>query len=201
MSLKNFDLKNLNELELDINDMGNWPKPAKVFVAFLLAIVVAILSYQLMISDQIENYKTITEQENELKLEYRAKYHIAINADAYKTQMRQMEQSFAELLKTLPTETETPGLLDDITYIGTTNGLTFTKINWEPEIEREFYTELPLKLEITGSYHDFGHFLSKVAALPRIVTLHDFTIKQKDGNLILSLLAKTYRYKEVKTND
>ncbi len=201
MDWKNFDLKDLNELELDLNDIGNWPKPAKIFVAILLAIVVFVLSYQLLISDQIDEYKQVTAKENELKLEFRAKYHVAVNANAYQLQMEQMEQSFSELLKKLPTETETPGLLDDITYVGTTSGLTFKKINWEPEIEREFYTELPLTLEVVGGYHEFGNFLGKVAALPRIVTLHNFSIVNQQDGLTLSLLAKTYRYKEVKTNE
>ncbi|WAJ70261.1 type 4a pilus biogenesis protein PilO [Catenovulum adriaticum] len=196
MDWKNFDLKDLNELELDLNDMGSWPKPAKVFVCILLAIVVFILSYQLMISDKIESYENITKKENELKLQFQAKYHVAINSDAYKAQMVQMEQNFSDLLKRLPTETETPGLLDDITYVGTTSGLTFKKINWEAEIEREFYTELPLTLQVVGGYHEFGQFLGRVAALPRIVTLHDFSIKNQGDELVLDLLAKTYRYKE-----
>lgn len=196
MDWKNFDLKDLNELELDLNDMGSWPNPAKVFVCILLAIVVFILSYQLMISDKIENYENITKKENELKLQFEAKYHVAINSDAYKAQMVQMEQNFSDLLKRLPTETETPGLLDDITYVGTTSGLTFKKINWEAEIEREFYTELPLTLQVVGGYHEFGQFLGRVAALPRIVTLHDFSIKNQGDELVLDLLAKTYRYKE-----
>lgn len=196
MDWKNFDLKDLNELELDLNDMGSWPAPAKVFVGVLLAIVVFILSYQLMISDKIDNYENITKKENELKLQFQAKYHVAINSDAYKAQMVQMEQNFSDLLKRLPTETETPGLLDDITYVGTTSGLIFKKINWEAEIEREFYTELPLTLQVVGGYHEFGQFLGRVAALPRIVTLHDFSIKNQGDELVLDLLAKTYRYKE-----
>ena len=200
MDWKNIDLKSINELELDLSDMGSWPKPAKIFVAVLLSIVVCILSYQLMISDLIKEHEKITVQENELKLQYRAKYHVAVNLAAYKAQMAEMELEFSELLKKLPTETETPGLLDDITYIGTSSGLTFKKINWESPVEREFYIELPLKLEVVGGYHEFGEFLSKVAALPRIVTLHNFSVKGQGEQLTLSLLAKTYRYKEAKKN-
>ncbi|WP_440903136.1 type 4a pilus biogenesis protein PilO [Catenovulum sp. SX2] len=198
MDWKNIDLNDLNELELDFNNMGEWPKIAKIIVAILLAILVAVLSYYLMISEKIETYQNVTAQEQNLKVQFQAKYQVAINADAYKVQMAEMEKNFAELLKRLPTESETPGLLDDITYVGTTSGLSFKKINWEEEIEREFYTELPLRLEVVGGYHEFGEFLGRVAALPRIVTLHNFTISNKGSDVLeLSLLAKTYRYKEV----
>ena len=98
----------------------------------------------------------------------------------------------------MPTTHETPGLLDDITYVGTTSGLTFIRINWEPEIEKEFYTELPIKIDVVGDYHQFGSFVSEVAKLPRIVSLHDFAIQtEKDERLRFNVVAKTYRYKEV----
>lgn len=97
------------------------------------------------------------------------------------------------MLKSLPTRNETPGLLDDITYVGTSAGLTFRLINWENEIPKEFYTELPIKIEVSGGYHNIGEFVSKVAGLPRIVTMHDFELKAEQEGLKLSLLAKTYR--------
>ena len=108
-----------------------------------------------------------------------------------------MEGKFSLLLKRLPTSHETPGLLDDITYVGTTSGLSFIKINWLPEVEKQFYTELPIQIEVLGDYHEFGQFVSQVAALPRIVTLHDFTITEANNDkLRLNVVAKTYRYKE-----
>lgn len=196
MDLKNLSLDDLNDLEIDANDLGSLPLIVKIIFAAALAVIVAFGFYKLVISDQLQNYENIKKQEVKLRSEFRTKYHIAINADAYKEQMATMEAEFSQLLKRLPTEHETPGLLDDITYVGTTSGLTFTKINWEAEIEREFYTELPLRLEVVGGYHEFGEFLGRVAALPRIVTLHDFTIDAKgDEVLQLNLIAKTYRYK------
>jgi type IV pilus assembly protein PilO len=109
--------------------------------------------------------------------------------------MVEMEEKFSLLLKRLPTSNETPGLLDDLSYVGTTSGLTFLKIGWLPEVEKEFYTELPIKIEVIGSYHEFGDFVGKVAQLPRIVSLHDFSITSSDsGKLTFSVVAKTYRY-------
>ncbi|WP_017444113.1 type 4a pilus biogenesis protein PilO [Gayadomonas joobiniege] len=195
MDWKNIDLQSLNEIELDVNNMGSWPKPVKVFIAILVALLVGYLSFNLFVSDKIKHYKNVQNLEESLKIQFAAKYQLAKNADAYKLQMAEMEKDFSELLKKLPTQTETPGLLDDITYVGTTSGLTFKKINWEREVKREIYTELPLRLQVVGGYHEFGEFLGRVAALPRIVTLHNFTIVGKQGDqLELNLLAKTYRY-------
>ena len=97
------------------------------------------------------------------------------------------------MLKSLPTSNETPGLLDDITFVGTSAGLTFRLLNWQKEVPKEFYTELPIQIEVTGSYHDFGQFVSDIAALPRIVTVHDFAVSQELSTLKLTLGAKTYR--------
>ena len=97
------------------------------------------------------------------------------------------------MLKSLPTSNETPGLLDDITYVGTASGLTFELLNWQQEVPKEFYTELPIEMEVSGGYHNFGEFVAKVADLPRIVTLHDFEIKRQPNGLSLKLQAKTYR--------
>ena len=97
------------------------------------------------------------------------------------------------MLKSLPTSNETPGLLDDISYVGTTSGLTFRLLQWQPEIEKEFYTELPIQFEVTSQYHDFGQFVTKIATLPRIVTLHDFALTNETEGLRLQMQARTYR--------
>jgi type IV pilus assembly protein PilO len=113
--------------------------------------------------------------------------------------MVEAESMFANQLKSLPESHETPGLLDDITFVGTTTGLDFVKLNWQPEIEQEIYIELPIDIEVVGTYHDFGKFVSQIAGLPRIVTLHNFDINLKSassGELKLKLQAKTYRYRE-----
>ncbi|MEH8021743.1 MULTISPECIES: type 4a pilus biogenesis protein PilO [Rheinheimera] len=197
MSL-NIKLSEIDINDLDLENMGSWPAAAKVIFAALLAIAVIVLSYFLLVDSKIDELSTATNKETELRQVYRTKYAAAVNLDLYKQQMVEMEQTFSFLLKQLPTTHETPGLLDDITYVGTTSGLTFIRINWEPEIEKEFYTELPIKIEVVGDYHQFGNFVSEVAKLPRIVSLHDFSITtEKDERLRFNVVAKTYRYKEV----
>ena len=193
----NFDFSDFDINDIDFENMGSWPKPAKIVMCVVVAIGVAIASYLLLVSAKISDLESAEATEAQLKNTFRVKYGAAVNLDTYKKQMKEMEDNFSLLLKRLPTSHETPGLLDDITYVGTTSGLTFVKINWLPELENEFYTELPIQIEVVGDYHEFGQFVSKVAALPRIVTLHDFSIVEADENkLRLNVVAKTYRYKE-----
>ncbi|KKO46395.1 pilus assembly protein PilP [Arsukibacterium ikkense] len=196
MSL-NFNLSEIDINDLDIENMGSWPVAAKVIFAIILAALVATLSYFLLIDSKIDELNSANQKETELRQLYRTRYASAVNLDLYKQQMVEMENTFSFLLKQLPTTHETPGLLDDITYVGTTSGLTFLRINWEPEIEKEFYTELPIKIDVVGDYHQFGNFVSEVAKLPRIVSLHDFSIQtEKNDRLRFNVTAKTYRYKE-----
>ncbi len=190
---------NLDELNnLDPSDMGSWPMAAKIIVLLLLSILISIFSYYLLVDEKISMLRTSEAKELELRQVYRTKYAAAVNLELYKKQMVEMEETFSYLLKQLPATHETPGLLDDITYAGTSTGLTFVKINWMPEIEKEeFYTELPIKIDVVGDYHQFGNFVSEVAKLPRIVSLHDFSVTMdKDERLIFNVVAKTYRYKE-----
>ena len=194
----NFNLSEIDINDLDIENMGSWPVAAKVIFAIILAALVATLSYFLLIDSKIDELNSAERKETELRQLYRTRYASAVNLDLYKQQMIEMENTFSFLLKQLPTTHETPGLLDDITYVGTTSGLTFLRINWEPEIEKEFYTELPIKIDVVGDYHQFGNFVSEVAKLPRIVSLHDFSIQtEKDERLRFNVTAKTYRYKEI----
>ena len=196
MSLS-FNLSEIDINDLDIENMGSWPVAAKVIFAIILAALVGTLSYFLLIDSKIDELNSAERKETELRQVYRTRYASAVNLDLYKQQMIEMENTFSFLLKQLPTTHETPGLLDDITYVGTTSGLTFLRINWEPEIEKEFYTELPIKIDVVGDYHQFGNFVSEVAKLPRIVSLHDFSIQtEKDERLRFNVTAKTYRYKE-----
>ena len=193
----NFDLDELNNL--DMSDMGSWPVAGKVIVVAVLTILIATLSFFLLVDDKITQLEMSEAKEQELRQVYRVKYASAVNLELYKKQMIEMEQTFSYLLKQLPATHETPGLLDDITYAGTSTGLTFVKINWLPEIEKDFYTELPIKIDVVGDYHQFGNFVSEVAKLPRIVSLHDFSVTtDKDERLVFNVVAKTYRYKEAK---
>lgn len=193
----NIDFSQFDNLELD--NIGQWPPLAKGVFSVFIVIVVLGLGYVFWVSDKITRLDTVIAEEATLKQQYQAKYHVAANLELFKQQMVEAETLFAKQLKSLPESHETPGLLDDITFVGTTSGLDFVKLNWQPEITQEIYIELPIDIEVVGSYHEFGNFVSKIAGLPRIVTLHDFDInidKQKDGLLNLKLQAKTYRYRE-----
>jgi len=194
-----FDRSQFDNLELD--NIGQWPAAAKLLLAIFLAVVVLGLGYMGLISDQIKQLDRVHAEEKTLKDSYRTKYHIAANLDLFRAQMIEAEDTFANQLRSLPNSHETPGLLDDITFIGTTSGLDFIKLKWQPEISKQIYIELPIDIEVIGPYHSFGQFVSKIAGLPRIVTLHDFNIKiaQEDSETLnLKLQAKTYRYKEKK---
>lgn len=193
----NIDLSQFDDLELD--NIGQWPTAAKIVLAVFLFIVTLAFGYIVMISDKMSQLENVTKKEATLKQEYQNKYHVAANLELFQQQMVEAEELFATQLKSLPNSHETPGLLDDITFVGTTSGLDFTNINWQPEVIKEIYIELPIEIDVVGSYHDFGNFVSRIAALPRIVTVHDFIIEEDKRNpnqLNLKLQAKTYRYQE-----
>ena len=193
----NFDLSQFDDLELE--NIGHWPAAAKVLLSIFLAVVVVFLGYFLLISDKMTNLDSVVAEEETLKQQYTSKYHVAANLELFKAQMVEAESIFANQLRSLPNSHEIPGLLDDITFIGTTSGLDFVKLNWQPEIVKEIYIELPIDIEVIGTYHQFGNFVSEIAGLPRIVTLHDFKIDIAQASteaLRLKLQAKTYRYQE-----
>ncbi len=195
----NIDFSQFDDLEL--NNIGNWPPLAKGVFSFFIAVVVLVLGYVTLISDKLVQLDSVVAEQATLMQQYQAKYHVAANLELFKQQMIEAETLFAKQLKSLPESHETPGLLDDITFVGTTSGLDFVKLNWQPEITQEIYIELPIDIEVVGTYHEFGNFVSKIAGLPRIVTLHDFDIdieKESNGLLNLKLQAKTYRYREAK---
>lgn len=190
-----FDASQFEDLELD--NIGQWPPAAKLVLTIFLSLVVIGLGYVGLVSGKMEQLDRVTAEEQTLKDSYRTKYHVAANLELFRAQMIEAEDIFANQLRSLPNSHETPGLLDDITFIGTTSGLEFVKLEWQPEISKEIYIELPIDIEVNGSYHSFGNFVSKIAGLPRIVTLHDFTIDIQAVStevLNLKLEAKTYRY-------
>ena len=192
----NIDLSQFDNLELD--NIGQWPPLAKIALSIFIAIIVMGLGYVFLIQDQLVKLESVEAEEVTLKQEYEGKYHIAVNLELFKAQMEEAQELFISQLKSLPESHETPGLLDDITFVGTTSGLNFVELNWQPEISKELYVELPINIEVIGTYHEFGDFVSKIAGLPRIVTLHDFEINlgKDDSSLTLKLQARTYRYRE-----
>lgn len=187
---------NLSELnELDYQDMGNWPLPAKAIAITLLCVVILFAGYWFDTKDQQAEIERLEQKEQKLKQDFKTNARKAANLELYKQQMADMQQSFGAMLKQLPSKTEVAELLVDISQTGLASGLEFELFQPTAEIPLEFYAELPIKLRVTGQYHEFGNFVSGIAALPRIVTLHDFNIApSKDGKLVMEATAKTYRY-------
>lgn len=192
-------LSDLNNLNLDPNNIGSWPLAARIIVLILLSITLLFAGYYLDTSNQLEVLEKAQAKEKELKKTFETKQAKAKNLDAYKDQMKEMQRSFGALLKQLPGKTEVPGLLDDITRVGLQSGLVFELFKPEAESPKEFYAELPIAIRVKGSYHQFGNFVSGTAALPRIVTLHNFNIsspKKGETAMTMEATAKTYRYLE-----
>jgi type IV pilus assembly protein PilO len=190
----------LEELRaLDPRDPGRWPLPIRagaVAAAFLALSLVGI--YFFVWDGQRPELQRRQAEELQLRQEFREKHAKAVNLEVYKQQLKDIERSFGALLRQLPAKTEVPSLLVDISQTGLAAGLQEKLFQPEPEQKKDFYAELPIKIRLTGSYHQFGEFVSGIAALPRIVTLHDIAIKpdNKDAydQLSLELTAKTYRY-------
>ncbi|MEZ5570789.1 MAG: type 4a pilus biogenesis protein PilO [Halioglobus sp.] len=192
-------LREFNLSDLDLDNVGSWPIAIKVIVWALLLIVVLVAGYYYHIADLQLQLADAEAKELTLKKDFEKKAFQAANLDAYRQQMVEMEESFGALVSQLPSDTEVPGLLEDITNKGLLNGLTIESIDLQQEKAKEFYVELPIAISASGSYHDLGAFISGMAGLPRIVTLHDFEIstKKKNGNsLDMKIIAKTYRYKD-----
>jgi type IV pilus assembly protein PilO len=189
---KNFELS-----ELDFNRIGVWPLPAKIAVYVAAAILIVAAGYFFLIKDKNLELANAERQEQSLRSSFERKADEAANLAGYREQMVKMEESFDAILKQLPSDTEVPGLLEDIDEKGVSSSLSIERIELQPEQSSEFYIELPIKIEVTGGYHEFGAFVSGIAGMPRIVTLHDFTIKRldKQAALRMDILAKTYRYK------
>jgi type IV pilus assembly protein PilO len=184
---------------LDPRDPGRWPLP--VLAAAVAAVFVAVTLvgvYFLVWNEQRPELQRRQGEEQQLRQEFHDKHAKAVNLDVYKRQLKDIERSFGALLRQLPGKTEVPSLLVDISQTGLAAGLQEKLFQPEPEVRKDFYAELPIKIRLTGSYHQFGEFVSGIAALPRIVTLHDIdiTTDNKDAydQLSLELTAKTYRY-------
>jgi len=183
--------------DLDFDNVGSWPTAVKVVCWVLVLVLTLGLGYYYHIKELQTQLEKAEAKEVKLKKDFEKKAFQAANLDAYRLQMEEMEESFGALVSQLPSDTEVPGLLEDITNKGLQNGLDIASIDLQKERAREFYVELPIAISASGSYHDMGAFISGMASLPRIVTLHDFKITSgKGGNLNLNIVAKTYRYKD-----
>lgn len=193
-SLRKIDLN-----ELDFNNVGSWPAAVKFIAGLILFVAVLALGYNFHLKDLQIQLESKLAEEVALKEQFSSKAFQAANLDAYKEQMQEMEVSFGALLKQLPSDTEVPGLLEDITRTGLGSGLEFEEIKLLPEVVQQFYIELPIEIAVVGGYHDLATFVSGVASLPRIVTLHDFDLipdSDSSSKLKMTILAKTYRYND-----
>jgi type IV pilus assembly protein PilO len=193
-------LRKIDFADLDLNNLGSWPAPVKFIAGVLLLVAVLALGYYFHLQDMQVQLEQQRAQEVTLKQQFSTKAFQAANLEAYKEQMVEMESSFGALLRQLPSDTEVPGLLEDITRTGLGSGLEFEEIKLQPEVVQQFYIELPIQIKVVGAYHDLATFVSGVASLPRIVTLHDFEInpenKETTSKLRMNILAKTYRYND-----
>ncbi len=190
------DLRNL-----DVNDVGRWPLLFRAGVILLVFLMVAGLGiYWFVIEDRAPQLKRAQEDEQTLRVTFENKQRKAANYDAYKAQLSQIEQSFGTMLRQLPGETEIPSLIVDISQTGLAAGLQEKLFQPQAEIPKDFYAEKPIKIRLSGGYHEIANFVSGIASLPRIVTLHDINITPEEQGtydlLSLDVTAKTYRYIE-----
>lgn len=187
---------------LDMNNYGGWPLSVKITCWIFVFLAVLALGYFVVIRGQLDDIANAQAQEQSLLNEFREKDSKLRNLQQYQAQLQEMEANFNQQLEQLPKETEIPSLVEDINLTGVNSGLKFKNIRLENEVKQEFFIEQPINIEATGDYHAFGAFVTGIAALPRIVTLHDFIVEaqqdsQKKSDIPVinySIKAKTYRY-------
>jgi type IV pilus assembly protein PilO len=195
---------------LDAKDVGRWPLLFRgIAIGLIFVLVVVGGTYYFVWRTKIPQLERVQQQEADLRGTFESRQRLAANFDAYRAQLEEVERTFGAMLRQLPGETEVPNLLVDISQTGLAAGLEERLFQPMSEVSREAYSELPIRMQVVGSYHELGHFVSGVVALPRIVTLHDITLKPEQqqragpagpagasGRLVMDLTAKTYRYLE-----
>ena len=193
---------NIDLNDLDFNNAGNWPLPVKLIAILAVCGAVGFGGYWFDTKDQLVTLENAKAKETDLKKEFETKQSVAANLIPYRQQMKEMEKSFGALLLQLPSKTEVAELLVDVSREGLKAGLEFELFKPEAEVKKEFYAEYPIKIRVVGTYHQFGNFASGIAALPRIVTLHNLKINQQkqvkgggqSSTLVMDATANTYRY-------
>ncbi|MFT4248036.1 MAG: type 4a pilus biogenesis protein PilO [Pseudomonas sp.] len=199
MNQKKFNIK-----DLDFNNLGGWPQRAKIVFCVLVGLFIVVMAWLLLISGKREQLDGLVQKETQLRADFEKEQGRAVNLEPLKQQLAQMEQVLQQMLRQLPSRTEMPDLIIDISQTALSSGLNNELFQPGPESPKEFYAEKPIALRMVGSYHQFGAFVSGVASLPRVVilTMHDINLKPKDpksgitprGALELSGTVKTYRY-------
>jgi type IV pilus assembly protein PilO len=193
--------------DLDLGNVGEWPTPIKVVAILILCVVIWVALYYFDTSDQLDRLRAEEDKELQLRTSFESKQIKAGNLDAYERQLEEMKESFGSMLRQLPDKTEVASLLVDVSQTGLAAGLEFELFQPEGEQTKDFYAELPIKIKVNGHYHEFGRFVSGLAALPRIVTMHDVRIdappaqkaharaaEPEGTRLSLQATVRTYRY-------
>lgn len=197
-------MNSINLSELNLENVGVWPFPVKIGAVGVLVLFIVGLGYWFIIKGNFEQYDTLQAQEVNLKSEFERKQHQASNLQAYRNQLQLMNERFGAMLKQLPAKNEMPGLLEEISKTGVAVGLKFELFAPQQEIVHDFYIELPIKIKVVGSYMQLALFLSNVAQMHRIVTLHEFNIVGassedkkvvSEDELVMDITAKIYRYR------
>ena len=186
---------NLSEINWDVNAAGNWPTPIKIVAILIVSILVAIGCVYFITIPQLDELDSLEKEEANLKTSFENKQKKAINLADYRAQLDQIEASLGEMLKQMPTKAEVASLLVDISQTGLASGLEFKLFQPSPEVSKDFYSELPINIQVVGKYEDLGLFVSGLASLPRIVTVHDVSIspaKESKSELMMSATIKTY---------
>lgn len=187
---------NLSEVNWDFDASGTWPWPVKIAIILFLCVLVAGGGYYYDTADQIAELESIEQKEVELKNDFVTKQKKAVNLPEYKKQLDQIEASLEEMIKQMPTEEEVASLLIDISQTGLASGLEFRLFKPGAPVRKDFYSELPINIQVIGRYEELGLFVSGLAALPRIVTVHDVNImpesKTKEGTMLMNAVVKTY---------
>ena len=193
--------------DFNINQIETWPLPVRLISGLIVAGLICYASWAAMGEDLQNDLDSEIRTEKTLRDQFAEKARQAANLEAYKEQIVELESLLDAQLRQLPNSNEVANLLDDISFIAQDNGLTLASIKWEPEVQREIYTELPMNIHVTGTYEQLGSFAADTAALPRIVTIDKFDLsrvdtKGKDGKVVdtelldMKLIAKTFRYNE-----
>jgi type IV pilus assembly protein PilO len=185
---------NLSEINWDFNEAGTWPLPIKAAMMVLVCVMVGGGGFYFDTQNQLANLDSAKQKEQELRRDFEAKQKKAVNFQDYKDQLTQIETSLDEMIRQMPTEEEVASLLVDISQTGLASGLEFKLFKPDAPVVKDFYSELPISIQVIGKFEELGLFVSGLASLPRIVTIHDVNItpEGKEGALLMSAVIKTY---------
>lgn len=197
-------MNKINLSELNLENLGQWPIAVKAAAILGVGVLIIGLGYWLIVKPNFEKLSGLEAQETTLRSDFETKQRQASNLEAYRNQLAIMNERFGTMLKQLPAKNEMPGLLEEISKTGVASGLKFELFAPQKEVDHDFYIELPIKISVVGTYFQLATFLSRVAEMNRIVTLHEFSIEgvstdankpNSEDELVMNITAKIYRYR------